>query len=146
MNGICRFYSLVQDQIFKGRQAGRHPAGVGRLRQNFARVEERSIGGIGRLDGRLAERIKLGRGGIELDDRRRIVAGERVIDEDTQEVAVIRGLRADDDRQGPVMRPRRRLRASYNGDRGPRTSPSSSWMMRLGDRPKAVFASADRAR
>ena len=37
-------------------------------------------------------------------------------------------------------------RASYSADRGPRTRPSSSWMIRLGDRPKAVVASADNAR
>ena len=38
------------------------------------------------------------------------------------------------------------LKSFVHSDRGPRTSPSSSWMMRLGDRPKAVFASALNAR
>jgi hypothetical protein len=70
---------LVQNQISKGRLARRHPRRVGGLSQDFAHIEEGSesrVGGFDRLD---AERIKLGRRGIELDDRRRIVAGERVV-------------------------------------------------------------------
>ena len=73
---------LIEDQISIFVLPRRHPRGVGGHRQNFALVHETVERGIGGPDRLLGERIKLGRRGIEPHDRRRIVASQRVVDQD----------------------------------------------------------------
>ena len=138
-----RLDPLIEDQISKFVRPRRHPLGVAaaiaRTSRLFMKLLSGRVCGLDRLD---RERIKIGRRGEKPYYRRRIVASQSVVDQDAEQIAIVRGLRRDDDRQRGSCAPTAVSSASYKGERGPRTRPSSSWMMKLGDRPKAVVASA----
>jgi uncharacterized protein (DUF1330 family) len=132
-----RFDALVEDQIAVLVFPRRHPAGVAGHAQDLLGVEKRPERRISGPDRCLRERIKLGRRRIELDHRRRVVTAQGVVDKDAKQVAVGGRLRADDAQRG-FLRPDRSLKGLVQRRAWPWTRPSSSWMIRFGDRPKAV--------
>ena len=96
------------------------------MRQNFALVHEHVEGRVGEPDRLLVERVGVLRRSVEAQDGRRVMAGERVVDQDRQQILIVGRLRRDDDGQRIRLRRGGCFQGLVERARGPRSWPSSS--------------------
>ena len=79
---------MVENEVFVFRLPRRHAPGVLRHSQNFVAIHETVESGVGGSDCFFGERVEIGSGGVELDHGQWIMAGERVVDQYAEQVAI----------------------------------------------------------